>query len=318
MSQIYLFTGENTFLLRQERTRWIEEFTKKHGEENCARLDGQKLSIRALLDEVSVLPFLAEKRLVIVDAVPRCTREDVQALPTQIHPQVLLLFCDPKPDKRITGVKELLEVAELKTFAPLRGMALSQWIRTFAAALRTSLTQDAEHALIEFLGEDMELLSQEVEKLAMYAAGRAITRADVELMTIPSDEGIVWKMTDLLCAGNRIEALSYARRMLGRGGDPWQVWNILLSHLKNLVLVRSALDANVTSPKAIAEKTGVHIFALRNLQPYAQSVKHSPMRSLLAWAVRSERDLKTGVLKSTDEAPQELHALIEQCILKSP
>ena len=73
-------TGENLYALRGEKRRWIDEFSKKHGPENIVRVDGKGLTVRILLDEVGVMPFLAEKRLVIVDGVPKSTKEEIQAL----------------------------------------------------------------------------------------------------------------------------------------------------------------------------------------------------------------------------------------------
>ena len=172
--------------------------------------------------------------------------------------------------------------------------------------------------MIEFLGEDMELLSQEIDKLSLFATGRKILREDVELMTLPSDEGIVWRMTDLLSEGSRTEALKYAKRIQERGGDAYGLWAILLSFLKNIVLVRAAVDGGITSSKDIADKTSVHIFALRSLLPYAKRVSSSNLQTFLAWAVRADRDLKTGIIRATDEAPQEIAVLVDQFIMHAP
>jgi len=298
--------------------RWKQEFSKKHGEENCAVLDGQKLTVRTLLDDVAVLPFLAEKRLVIVDGVPKATKEEMEALFANVHPQVVLLFCDPKPDKRSAGTKYLIAHAELKELKPVTGKELSKWMETTAQLAGASFNEDAKNALVEFIGADMDALSMEIEKLSLASSGKKITRADIESLSIPTDEGIVWRMTDLLCDGRRIDALKYAKRMLDRGGDAYGLWAILLSMLKNLVLVRTAIDSGIGSSQSIAEKTSVHIFALRSLVPYAKRVKSPNLASFLTWAAKADRDLKTGAIRSTDEAPQELQALIDQFILHAP
>lgn len=296
----------------------MQEFRKKHGEENCTVLDGQKLTIRTLLDDVAVLPFLAEKRLVIVDTVPKSSREEIETLFASIHPQVVLVFCDPKPDKRGAGVKQLIATAEVKEFKPITGKDLSQWMDQSAAKNNSSLDQSAKDSLTEFLGNDMDAIFQEIEKLSLATAGKTITRNDIEEMTIPSDEGIVWRMTDLLCEGKRVEALKYAKRMIDRGGDAYGLWAILLSMLKNVVLVRTAVSSGMSSSKDIADKTAVHIFALRSLTPYARRISDDKLKSFLSWAVHADRDLKTGLIRATDEAPQELHALIDQFILHAP
>jgi DNA polymerase-3 subunit delta len=318
MENIFLFIGENSFLLRLERQRWVQEFQKKHGDENCITLDGQKLVFSDVLDDVAVLPFLAEKRLVVIDGIPKCEREDIHLLVKIIHPNVVLLFCDSKPDKRTTGVKELIATAKVKEFSLLKGASLSQWLVKVAESMGTSLERGTVDLLIEYLGEDMDLLLLEIQKLSLYARGRAISRNDVELLTLPSDEGIVWRMTDLLCAGSRIEALKYAKRMQERGGDAYGLWSILLSMLKNLVLVRSSVDGGIISSKEVSDKTGVLIFALRSLMPYAKRVTNSSLTHFLQWAVKADRDLKTGIIRASDEAPQELAVLVDQFILHTP
>ncbi len=318
MARFFLFTGENAFLLRNARHRWMDEFQKKHGQENCTVLDGQKLTIRELLDDVAVLPFLAEKRLVIVDGIPKSSREDIQLLDANIHPQVILLFCDPKPDKRSTGIKEVLATADVKEFALLKGKPLAEWADTYSKEQQSALEPAARDLLLEYLGDDMDMIATEMQKLALHAKNRAITREDIETMTIPSDEGIVWRMTDLLCEGSRIEALKYVKRMLDRGGDAYGLWAILLSMLKNLVLVRAAVQSGMSASQDIATTTGVHVFSLRSLLPYARRIKDADMETFLGWAVHADRDLKTGLIRATDEAPQEITGLIDQFILHIP
>lgn len=318
MAAPFLFVGENLHALREEKRRWIQEFVKKHGEENMSRLEGKSLTLPLLLDEVAMMPFLAERRLFVIEGIPKFSKEEVDALLAQIHPQVIVLFADPKPDKRLAGTKQLLATCEVKEFPPLKGAKLAEWLMSAAKREGAQLDAGARDLLLEFIGEDQESLQTEVEKLAMFAAGRTVTRADIERMTIPSDEGIVWKMTDLLSAGKKKDAALFVRRMLDRGGDAYGLWAILLSFLKNVVSVRIAIESHVTSSQEIAEETGVHPFALRSLQPYAQRAKIGELHSFLRWAVESDIRLKTGQYRASDEAPEEIQALIDRFVMSCP
>jgi len=318
MAAAFVFTGENQYALFEEKKRWIQEFVKKHGEDNMIRLEGKSQTLRTLLDEVAMMPFLAERRLFVIDGIPKISKEEVDLLLEQIHPQVIVLFVDPKPDKRLAGVKQLLAKAEAKEFAPMKGPKLAEWVSSVAKAHGAVLEPAARDQLVEFVGEDQELLLHELEKLALFARGKSITKADVERMTIPSDEGVIWKMTDLLGAGKKKEASAFAAKMLERGGDAYGLWAILLSFLKNVASVRVALDGGVSSSKEIAEETGVHPFALRSLLPYVQKTKTSDLRTFLRWATESDIRLKTGQLRATDEAPEEIRALIDRFLLTCP
>lgn len=318
MAAVFVFTGENIHALKEERSRWTQEFVKKHGEDNMIRLEGKSQTLRTLLDEVSMMPFLAEKRLFVIDGIPKLDKEEVDVLLEQVHPQVIVLFSDPKPDKRLGGVKQLLAKADVKEFAPLKGPKLSEWVSAFAKANGAVIEPAARDMLIEYVGEDQELLSREVEKLALHAQGKPVTAYDVETMTIPTDEGVVWKMTDLLSAGRKKEAAAFVRKTLDRGGDAYGLWAILLSFLKNAAAARIALDSGVMSSKEIAEETGIHPFALRSLLPYVQKCKTSDLRSFVRWAAESDVRLKTGQLRATDEAPEELRTLLDRFVLTCP
>ena len=311
-------TGENAYALLAEKRRWIEEFSKKHGPDNIVRLDAKGLTIRDLLDEVGVMPFLSEKRLVIVDGVPKSTKEEMQALEASIHPATVLLFADPAPDKRLGGVKQLMAIAAAKTFPAVKGPKLLQWIGAEAQRLGMAMERGAAELLVERLGDDQGAIATELEKLRFAVAGRALTPEDVDLHTIPTDEGVVWTMTDLVSAGKKKEALSYARRLLERGSDAYGLWAILLSMLKNVVLVRAAVDDKMTSPKDIAERTGIHPFALRSVQSYASACRREELEGMVSWAVESDVQLKTGGYRATDESPQELHALIARFLARMP
>lgn len=318
VTTITLMTGDNPYALRTEKRRWIDEFSKKYGADNIVRLEGKGLTVRELMDEVGVMPFLSEKRLVIVDGVPKASKEEIHALETAIHPATVLLFVDPAPDKRLGGVKRLIEIAAVKTFAPLKGPKLAQWIAEEARRMGASFGPGAAEALVEQLGDDQEALFSELGKLAIATGDRPITVEDIDVHTIPTDEGVVWTMTDLVSAGKKKEALRYARRLLDRGSDAYGLWAILLSMLKNVLLVRAALDDGLSQGRDIAERTGVHPFALRSLQPYAARCALADLARSVAWATEADVRLKTGGYRATDEAPQELHALIERFLANMP
>lgn len=315
---ITLMTGENLYGLRLEKRRWIDEFAKKHGVDNIIRLDGKSLTIRELMDEAGVMPFLSEKRLVIVDSVPKSTKEEMLALETAIHPATVLLFVDSAPDKRLGGVKQLMEMATTKAFAAVRGAKLLQWTTAEATALGLRCAAGAAERLMEYLGEDQEAIASELHKLRLAAEDGVVTVDMVELHTIPTDEGVVWTMTDLVSAGKRKDALRYARRLLDRGSDAYGLWAILLSMLKNVTLVRAALDDGMSSPKDIAERTGIHPFALRSMQSYAARCSVADVAQAVSWAVEADVQLKTGGYRATDDAPQELHTLIERLLMQFP
>ncbi|MDD5751743.1 MAG: DNA polymerase III subunit delta [Candidatus Peribacteraceae bacterium] len=315
MGSVFLFTGENTFALRAEFQRWVGEFREKHGEENLSRLEGSALKLGELLGEVSAAPFIAEKRLVVVEGIPSFSKEEIQRILAEVHPQVILLFMDSKPDKRFSSTKELLATATVKEFAPLAGVHLQQWLRTYIQEYGSSAADPVLAHLIDVVGTDQQQLSQEVRKLALHAAGRPIAREDVDQLVIPSAEQTVWRLMDLLGEGRAEEAVSFARNLLDRGESPYSLWNMLLWMLTNLTQVAAALDAKITAPLAIVQATGIKFGTVRSLLPLARRCQVGKLKDILSQVVEADIGLKTGAYRATAENEEELEALIDRCLL---
>lgn len=316
MSQLYLFWGENTYLLREEKKTWKSEFCKKHGSENYLQLDASQVSYRQLLDETGIAPFIGEKRLVMVNGIPRFEKEQIESLPTLMHPASILVFAEPKPDKRLGGTKALLATATVKEFKPLAEPALKRWMVDEVTRHGSTIDPAAVDLLLQIVGEEQETLARELEKLTLAYSGHRITADAVDRLAVPSGEQEVWRLTNLLSAGRVQEALAYAKSLLERGEDPFSLWSILHWMLRSLVAVHAAAADGQRQPAAIASAMGVPFPTVRTLLPVAGNIDADKMRTFVDWAVAADIDLKTGGYKATSEAPQELLSLIDTFIVK--
>tara|TARA_Y100000310_G_scaffold83234_1_gene79904 strand:+ start:13342 stop:14304 length:963 start_codon:yes stop_codon:yes gene_type:complete len=315
MSQIFLFSGENLYELGQEKKRWIQGFIAKHGEENLSRLDGKKLSARLIMDEIAAAPFIAEKRLIVLDGIPKMEKGEMLELQNILHSQNLLLIIDPKPDKRLSSTKELMTIAETKTFAPLRNERLFTWLLSRATEEGSILTRENAQYLIDTVGEDQILLSVEIIKLATYAGDAGISAGDIDALILLNEEQAGWKLMDLLSMGKCNEALKFSKELLQKGESPYALWSRLLWVVSQLTLVMSALEEGISAPPAITKSTGVNFGTVRTLLPLAKRMDRKKLNALVGAFAQTDKDLKTGSFKSTVEAPEELLSIIDNSIV---
>ena len=127
--------------------------------------------------------------------------------------------------------------------------------------------------LSELIGADLWALSGELDKLAQYAQGRAITAADVELLTTAAREEDVFALVDEAVAGRTPAALVLLRRMLDRGTDtPIRLQGLIARQLRNLVRAAALLEEGAPR-ETIGEATGVtHPFPLGKLVDQASAL----------------------------------------------
>lgn len=314
-NQIFLFTGENQFRLRQEKKTWTQEFIKKHGVENCLQLSSTDVTFSSLGDEISAAPFIAEKRLIIIDGIPKGDSEDIKQLPKMIHEHCILLFIEATPDKRLGTVKTLLTIATVKEFTHLKGSALSQWIDDYAKSIGTSIAKDARDLLLHIVGEDEDQLSTELQKLSLRANRRSITKEDVDLLVVPAGEQEVWILTSALTKGDAKFSLETVRGLITRGEDAQSLWNILLWFLRQVAATKAAALSGERSAQALAQKVGVAFPTARALLPVIDRVSLPALQHLLQESIDADIALKTGGHKATHEAPEEALALLDRLVL---
>ncbi len=313
--QFFFFTGENTYALQHEVRRWKASFAAKHGHENMLTLIGAEQTPSTLMDAVATMPFIAEKRLVLCEGVPKIDKHELGRVLEELHPQVIFLVYAAKPDKRLSIVKELNEKAhEVKVFDPLPPAKLLAWVNEQAALKKITISPEVIRLLLSIVGDDQWIVSSELSKLAAGCDGE-ITADWVEQLCVPSGSQVVWRLTDLIGSRKAREALLFFANRIDRGEDPYGMWVILLNMIKNIGAIRMCLDAGVTDEKSIAKASGVHFFAVRGLLPLVRAMDRSQVKQLVTWAADNDMALKTGELKYTAEHPDELIALAERAIV---
>jgi DNA polymerase-3 subunit delta len=109
------------------------------------------------------------------------------------------------------GIVELARVEE--------GEAV-RWISEFCASRSVPVKIEADGAreLVDALGGDMMMISNELEKLMLYVGAKnRITLGDVETMVLAAKQRSLYELTDAISAKDRVRALEVLDAMLSSG-----------------------------------------------------------------------------------------------------
>ncbi len=314
-SELYFFTGENDYALEKELLRWKQVFCQKHGSENFILIQARESLLSDILDAVSAMPFIAEKRLVVIRGIPRIEKEDIKTIIDNVHPQVIVAFVQSNPDKRLGVVKTLMDVADVKEFSPLSPRELGAWAVAVVQTAGGSIDEKSFSMLLQVVGQDQWTLESELKKLVLFAPGGRIEAAHIDILAVPSGQQLVWKLTDLIGSRRVDEALKFLDNRLERGEDPYGIWSILLNMIKNVTLVWASLQEGLRNDKSIASAFGIKFYAVQGLMPLAKSLDAVRIRQLVDWATDADLAVKTGGYHYTAERQGEIIALTERAIL---
>ncbi len=107
------------------------------------------------------------------------------------------------------GIVELARVEE--------GEAV-RWVTDYCTSRNVKIDADGARELVDALGSDMMMISNEIEKLMLYAGERKrITLGDVETMVLAAKQRSLYELTDAISSRDRVRSLEVLDAILVSG-----------------------------------------------------------------------------------------------------
>ena len=250
----YIFHGEESYL----REYYLEEVRKQlipagFEEFNYHKMEGKDLSVQDLAEMAEAMPMMAERTLLVVTDLDlfklnEDQRERLIAFLEDIPPYCCVVFAydtvDYKPNKTYKKlVKALTDHVETVEFKAQDSSHLAAWIaRRFKAQGKEIDRQTAEY-LIFTCGGLMTGLIPEIQKIAAYAKGKAITQKDIDDVADPVLSAEVFKLSDAVLQGNYDRAASILGDLLKMQTEPIMILSALGSQLRRIHTARIAIDS---------------------------------------------------------------------------
>ncbi len=163
--------------------------------------------------------------------------EDMAAYFKDPAPFTVLVFESPKLDDRRRLSKIVAGHAELVKLetSPEETASIAARI---ASELSVKLDSDALASLADMFPGNPGRIRAEMEKVGLYAAGRSVTRADVEALVVAERKSTVWELADLLAARRGNTALEFLDSLLRAGEQPAGIVGALAWMFRKLIEAR--------------------------------------------------------------------------------
>jgi DNA polymerase III subunit delta len=267
---IYLLTGGD----RPKIRRALDRLRSRFGPESVETLSAEAASGEEAVAALNSLGLFGGEggRLVIVEDAERWKKQDEDAVAGYV--------ADPVPGAVLALVAAELKgssipalcakAGEVLTFDVPKPRDLPDWVRAQFERLDAQADGEAARALVEIVGDDVNALETEVEKLATWAAGEPIGRREVELVAAPAHEATAWAIMDAWGARDLAVALVACQSDLEQGVDPFAIAMRLSSQVA-LVRQAQALSEEGLGVKDIAKRLRKHEFRVRKALGHAEN-----------------------------------------------
>ena len=279
----YLITGSD----RPKVARAVRRLRERVGAEGVELLDAVETTGEDAVAACNALGLFGDgARLVVVENVERWRAADAKAIAAYLGspaPGTVLALVGEGVKADAPLAKACAKTGDVLRYDAPRKRDLPAWVAEQFARRSARADADACRALAELVGDDLEALAVEVEKLATWAGGETIGVDDVERLAVPRAEASVFALTDAWGRRDLAAALEACDALLERSPrELTAIAGLLASHVGK-VRACHALAAEGVRPRDAAGRLKMHPFAAE--KAFAQAANFS-VEELRAATVR--------------------------------
>jgi len=302
----YLFHGDDAHTQKET----LANLLAKLGDPGLLELNTTRFSglvtLPALRQACDALPFLAPARVVVVSdlfaAKPGKPFLDELAayLPT-LPEKTRLVFLEvqtlPASHALVKAAREAKNGYE-KCFERPQGAQLERWILQRATQKNGRISPRAANLLATNIGSDLQILDQELEKLALYKGvggeeTAVIDVHDVNLLSPYVAEASIFDLVDALGNRNAKKASLLLQQKFDEGADPLFLFSMFVRQFRLLIQVKELADAGLNAP-AIAQKLRLHGFVAGKLLQQSRGFSLPQLEQIYRHLLEIDVAAKTG------------------------
>lgn len=319
-SWIYLFHGEDEVSSHEAVQGLVTRMNDAGaGEFNVSFFDGDKLSVPDLASTCQTIPFLSDKRLVVVknalsyaseagrstsrdestqERAPKGSRralaEDlVQFLPSVPEFCRLVFLEESWIQERDPVQKAIRTLGGFVKEHRLDEGRLLLWIRDRARKLGCKISVEAIEELAAAIGPNARVLNSEILKLGTYCGDRQVEARDVRELVSDARKASVFAMVDALGMRQPEVALREVRKLLADGDHPLRISAMIVRQFRLLIQVKE-LSEDGSSPEEIAQKVGTSPRTVAGLQRQARNFSYGQLEEAYRRLLQFDFQVKTG------------------------
>jgi DNA polymerase-3 subunit delta len=310
----YVFDGEDAFSQGEQIASLMSSMGDSTTRDlNTVQLDGRTTTLNELRHHCDTLPFLSDRRLVLVRGLlerlgqkgnradSQFLRELVDYLPA-LPDTARLFFVESKTLPKRHPVLKLaasIESGHVKTFKMPRGSALARWVRARAKQKEAEIEPQAVQALCTYVGNDLYQLDQEIAKLAAYTNWRrAITVQDVQLLTPHARQASIFDMVDALGQRNGKTASRIYHTLLDAGEHPLALMGMITRQFRLLIHVKE-LAPQLGTHQAIARQLKQNPYPIKKILAQSRNFTSSQLIHIYHKLLDTDVEIKTGRIEPT-------------------
>ena len=234
----YLLYGTERFLINKEIKNIISK--NKIEEINISKYDLELNNLNEILEDANTISLFSNNKLLIIDNAYIFSRtqnkkiEDLEKIEKYLNnsnSDTIIIFVNN--NEKIDSVKKIVKIVKekgcVKEFNPLKN--INSTIKSMFDDYKISDSNIT--LLIERVGNNLEILNQEIEKLKIYKIeDKIINKEDIELVATENINIDIFKFADDIINKNKKDAIKTYKELLKLNEEPIKIIALLASKFR--------------------------------------------------------------------------------------
>ncbi len=302
---IYIY-GEDTFRSREYLKEQVAKFKSARDPQgyNVIFVDVKKELGGKILGEIMAAPFLAEKRMVIIENILSSSDKNAIAqiterIRTQKIPESnIAVFYQSEALSKVKEAKELDTILQkeqyAKHFDALTGTQLGNWINNEVKNRGGKISSAATQYLTTNVAGDMWHLNTLIDQLVAYKKTE-IQTADVQLFLDEKIDDNIFNLTDAIIAGNHKLAFKLLAGQRKLGAEDMQIFGTILWQFRVLMSMRDLFERFDSKSDDMAKTLKLHPFVVKKNLPIVKKYTSAKLKRVYHELLDIDIKTKTGL-----------------------
>lgn len=304
IDRLYFFFGEESFLMNYYldavKKQLLDSLTESF---NYHRFHSENFDLAELLSAIENLPMMAEHTLIQVDDIDIFKLDESERgklgealsdIPDYCTVIFTYLTVAWKPDKRMKKLWDAVErCGQIVEFQRQDQRELIAWVSRHFAAQKKKISNELCAYLIDITGGTMTALGGEIEKICAYSGAEEIRRSDIDAVTEPVLDAVVFQMTDRIGEGSYEKAFGCLQQLLKMQQEPLAILGAVGSHFRRLGAAK-CLQENGKGAYELQKLCGIPDYPARKLMDASRRLDKHFCADACAMIMETDYQMKTS------------------------
>lgn len=297
--------GADTYRSQQKLKEIIDSYKEiRRGGLNLEYLDSSKLDFQEFKNRIQQVSIFNEKKLIILLNQPFANIELKQKFLeeekkynflTKIasSSDIVLFYEKGEVSKKDPFFIFLKQHSKSQEFQLLTGQKLKKWIEDSFKIQQSKIEPRAIQLLIDFVGNDLWRLSNEIKKLISYQKDELIKVDDVLLLVKPKIDLNIFNTIDAIAIKDKKTALNLLHSHIEKGDSLPYLFSMIVYQFRNLLIIKDLIESGRPNHLLLKE-TKLHPYVVQKTYKQAQRFTFLELSKIYQKILQIDTNIKTG------------------------